>query len=134
MNWMTHKTCTYSKLSKDDKEGADFCCELAEEDTTLIVASARESDSFGTVGLYLMCPACKVLADKADEEAIECCFDCNTEYPAKEGIQWKSYDHYPAQGDEPIFICNTCCGKERHKKRVADDDHYYRMEHGYDDD
>jgi len=37
------------------------------------------------------------------------------------GIEWTSWDHYPAQGDEELPICQDCTTAERHRRRLEVD-------------
>lgn len=135
MNW---NTSTYiadrtaeQKQKLFDQDGG---CEHAEADINVAAYVLRENDSFGTVGSYVCCEACKDKAKEEEDNETYVCADCKETKPQKDGIQWKWYDFYPAQGDTPLFICNCCRSKEKHQTRVAADQRAYSEEFGDPDD
>lgn len=92
-----------------------------------------ENDCCGTVGVYACCKECSEALDKQEDEEIVTCFDCGGEFPRKDTHDWKPYDYYPAQGDEPLIICNACRTAEKHLARVRKDRADYNAEFGNDD-
>lgn len=99
----------------------DPCEHLQEGDKAHVVH--REMDSFGPVGEIALCEECenkRIEEKKASEEIeTEFCFDCNAEKVLKEMREWRPYDFYAPQGDEPLNICEECWEKPKHQKRVA---------------
>jgi len=109
------------------------CCDLCEHveaDHSLAVKVYTETDSFGPVGWYAVCWSCMEQHDKAEDEREVKCHDCGKYVPKKQTMEWKSWDFYAAQGDEPIVVCNTCRCAEKHKDRVAQDDYDYKVQNG----
>lgn len=92
-----------------------------------------EYDSFGTLGAWACCEACSEAADKAEDEENVICFDCGGEFQRQETHEWKPYDFYAAQGDEPLIICKTCRIAPKHLARVRNDEDNYNWEFGLDD-
>lgn len=92
---------------------------------------AGENDSCGPVARYGMCAKCYEEHKEVQKEIEEICHDCGNEYPRSKVIFWKWYDFYAPQGDEPLVICDTCATKEKHKKRVREDDIAYQREMQY---
>ena len=58
------------------------------------------------------------------------CDDCKQARARKDTIEWRWYDFYAPQGDEPLVICTECQSKPKHVKRVAKDEADYRYEMG----
>ena len=91
-----------------------------------------EQDSFGPVSSWLCCDECYAEAEKAqaarDQVETEVCHDCKQEVPRKDILEWKWYDFYAPQGDEPLCICKSCWTKEKHVQRRAKDDADYNEE------
>lgn len=76
-----------------------------------------------------------VVVHPIDDYETEVCHDCKKPFFKKDGIEWKWYDFYAAQGDEPLSICNQCRKGETHRHRVERDRVDYEEEMGrYDDD
>lgn len=128
MNWFTRTHISHlslaQKQSKIEEHGG---CDHVEADASLAHVVMFENDSFGREGHV----ACKVCEDKADEEEGKeavVCHDCKQDKEKKDTIEWKWYDFYAAQGDEPLIICDCCRGKEVHQNRVARDRAAYREE------
>jgi hypothetical protein len=89
-----------------------------------------ENDSFGNEGRAV----CKVCYNKIKEEdnvEVVCC-DCLNVFLAKDTIEWKWYDFYTPQGDEPLIICNSCKCLPKHLKRIERDARMYKEEFGDD--
>lgn len=68
-----------------------------------------------------------------DYEDVVCC-DCLKTVFVKDTTEWKPYDFYAPQGDEPLCICNECKGAKKHRERVARDRAACDAELGQDDD
>lgn len=112
----------------------DDACEHVIADISLAYSVRAENDSFGTVGSCVCCKECDAKVDEEEDNEEHVCVDCLQTKPQKEGIQWKWYDFYPAQGDTPMFVCNCCRPKEKHQRRVANDRANYEAEFGHDED
>lgn len=93
-----------------------------------------ENDCCGTVGVYACCKECSEALDKQEDEEIVTCDDCGGEFARKDTHEWKPYDFYAPQGDEPMVICGTCRLAEKHLARVRKDRADYQAEFGDDDD
>ncbi|BAQ02689.1 hypothetical protein AVU38_gp161 [Ralstonia phage RSL2] len=132
MNWFTRGIIVGDVEHKQKLIAEDSACEHVEADVNLATVIRREMDSFGPVSSFVCCKACD---EKADEEEgnEEChCADCKLTVKKKDGFEWRWYDFYAAQGDEPLFICNACKELDKHKARVARDDADRRAEFGDD--
>lgn len=133
MNWNTHgvvKGQNSSQLQKLlDEDGG---CEHVEADVNMAYAIRRERDSFGPVASYLVCEACDKKADEEEGQVEHVCADCKQTHLAKDGIAWRWYDFYEAQGDVPTHICNACKVLPKHKLRVANDQRDHDQEFGRD--
>ena len=127
MNWFTQGPTT--KVGEFDD-----VCEHVEQDERLAAFYSQENDSFGIVGRYVMCSQCRDAHRKALEEELVVCSDCGKQKPAKETRQWRWYDFYAPQGDEPMTICDTCWKQPKHIERMANDARDYARELGEDDD
>jgi hypothetical protein len=122
MNWFTRVSLATSTVeTKQEYADQDSVCEHVEGDINLAHAVRREMDSLGSVGTYVCCKACD---EQVDEEAgnEQCvCRDCKQPTKLKDGFNWRWYDFYAPQGDEPVFICNGCRDKPTHQARVRQD-------------
>lgn len=110
----------------------DFC-----EHLTVGAVAYRaiyENDCCGTVGVYACCKECSEALDKQEDEEIVTCDDCGGEFARKDTHEWKPYDFYAPQGDEPMVICGTCRLAEKHLARVRKDRADYQAEFGDEDD
>lgn len=92
-----------------------------------------ESDCCGPVGVYACCKECSEALDKQEEEELVTCDDCGQEFQRKDTHEWKPYDFYAPQGDEPMVICNTCRTAEKHLARCRKDRADYNAEFGIED-
>lgn len=126
MNWTTRGTRTWDKFNDEDQEGADLC-EHCEDDKSLVTHFVRESDAFGTVGLYLMCTECK---ETNDREGTEICDDCLEDVPTKEIRHYRRYGFSPSEGDQELNVCDACWKLPEHQSRLAED----RRAREYDED
>ena len=131
MNWYVHKVIGEVKQSDIDR-ALDGHCEHVT--VGMKVHLVGEQDSFGPVTRFLYCVECYNKAKEEEEEELVFCDDCGKEVPKKNTIEWKWYDFYAPQGDEPLTICNDCKAGEKHKKRVEDDKSKRDLEYGLDDD
>ena len=110
---------------------------MAEEPCEHILAGAPcfceyvESDSFGTVGEAPVCKECYDIAEAESQSELHTCIDCKTIVPRSEGIFWRWYDFYAAQGDEAAFVCHECRKKPQHIRRVEKDQAAREEELGY---
>ena len=93
-----------------------------------------ENDCCGTVGVYACCKECSDALDKQEDEELVTCDDCGGEFQRKDTHEWKPYDFYAPQGDEPMIICKTCRTADKHLDRARTDRADYNAEFGYDDD
>lgn len=130
MNWITRK-----KFNKET-DMLDQVCEHLAANPDLPGTTFIENDSFGYVGTSANCKDC---AEKVIEQGLKKevrCNDCSKMFLRGDAIEWVPYDYYPAQGDEPLFICHGCEAEERHQRRVEKDQKDYEGEIGiiYDDD
>jgi hypothetical protein len=135
MNWNT--TTYIADLSAEQKQkyaDQDSACEHVEVDINAATYILRENDSFGVVGSCAVCEACKNKAKEEEDNEEHVCHDCKQTKPQKDGIHWKWYDFYPAQGDTPLFICNCCKTQPTHLARVERDRRAYEEEFGHDED
>lgn len=132
MNWFTRAIVSdKSAAHKQKLLDQDGGCEHVEKDINLAYALRAERDSFGPVSTWLCCKACEEAAEEAEGEVEEVCADCGKTHKAKDGIAWKWYDFYAAQGDEPLQICNECRKAEKHLERVRRDREDYEAEMGH---
>lgn len=134
MNQMTkefHGNATLAK--KQALVALDGGCEHAEADASTVAYVHYEKDSFGPVSSYACCEACSKKADDEENSETYVCVDCKETKPQRDGIQWKWYDFYAAQGDVPLFVCDCCRPKEAHQARVARDQRDYDEEFGVED-
>ena len=128
MNWFTKSFVGTSTLSVKAKLVEEWGgCEHVEKDSSCLYRVDYENDSFGREG-YCLCEACAEAATEREDNELHTCVDCKSEVPLKDGVMWKWYDFYAAQGDEPLFVCNTCRTKEKHLARRAKDRADYEAE------
>ena len=130
MNWNTTKfdAPSIARALADDRSDL---CEHVEKDKKLAYVVRSELDSFGPVGVYVCCKACEDEYKKAEDEELVTCADCKQEKPRSETFEWRWFDFYAPQGDEPLIICTTCRKGEKHAKRVREDADRLLREDGY---
>lgn len=78
-----------------------------------------ELDSSGYVDRTRECAKCVSNRLLYEGEDLLWCADGRHEVQRKHGILWRSFDHYPPQGDEALFVCDECVTKPRHLRREA---------------
>lgn len=133
MNWFT----TVPVPESADKEAVfsrlDDYCEHVEADHSKLYKVSKEHDSMGSES-YGVCEECwnKIKAERDEEEKV--CYDCKHSFKMSQLNEWRWYDFYAPQGDEPLIICNGCLQGETHRNRVAKDDADYRAEMGHEED
>ena len=127
MNWTVHGV---KKLTQHDLSLADEVCEHVKVGDT--VHFIGEQDSFGPVTRYYSCTNCKSEAERQRDAELVVCDDCGKDVPRGETIEWKWYDFYAPQGDEPLMVCSECRTKPEHLNRVARDKAEYEREFGDD--
>lgn len=116
-----------SNLSAYELENSDYC-EHAEEDSSLGVKYSKESDSFGTVGIYIQCKEC--FEHTKEQDRHNTCYYCSED---KKTTQWRWYDFYAPQGDEALEVCDECWDKPAHQRRISQDSYYRDQENDYQD-
>lgn len=117
MNWLG-ETSDLKRWLKDDCSDR---CEHVDSDPDTAYSVFTEDDSFGPVVRYIVCQPCYVKTKQEENDEKHVCNDCKQSVRRAEGIMWKWYDFYEAQGDEPLFVCLKCTELPRHKDRVARD-------------
>lgn len=121
MNWFTNKHMENATIEEKQEALSKECgCEHVEADPSLLYKVVYECDSFGREG-YCYCKACWEQAQEEEDERKVTCSDCKQTFKQKDTIEWKWYDFYAAQGDEPLTICKTCKSAEKHQERVRRD-------------
>lgn len=103
------------------QDGRSDKCEHVDANPSVAYAVQTEDDSFGPVGRYIICKACYDDSKAAEGNRTVICHDCKQPKLAMNTINWKWYDFYDEQGDEPIIVCNDCMKGPAHKQRVQED-------------
>ena len=133
MNWFTNGTISESAAAARDNSKDDLC-EHVEADKTVARYWVAENDSFGIVGRCVMCTECWQKMKEAEAKEMCYCQDCKQEKPRSEVSEWRWYDFYAAQGDEPRMVCKACWVLPAHQRRMAQDKRDRDEEMGYADD
>jgi len=134
MNWFTSRVVESASVQEKQKLLAqDGGCEHVETDASLGYIVHTERDSFGIVGTCLLCKACNEAAQEEADNEEHTCVDCKQSVKQKDGIFWKWYDFYAAQGDEALFVCDCCRTQPAHVNRVKRDERERQEEFGDDD-
>lgn len=134
MNWFTKSNAQGLSASKKAALAAESdCCEHVTKDPSVMAYVHYENDSFGREG-HCLCSQCHEAIESKENEEVHTCRDCNCELPLKDGIMWKWYDFVASQGDEPTFVCNSCCKLANHLSRVDRDKRNYDDEFPSQDD
>lgn len=109
-------------FSSEVINGADFCKHVNKKSAATKGAGFfYERDSFGYVFVEIVCGTCREKGLREIAESMVVCADCGKEHPQKETRQWRWYDFYAPQGDEPRIVCNTCWALPQHVDRMARD-------------
>jgi len=95
-----------------------------------VVAVHTETDTFGPVNWMAVCQACH--DESQNSIALDPCHDCGEKIPEKDMRQWKWFDFYAPQGDEPLYVCIVCWDMKKHQDRMNQDDRdrdeeFYRL-------
>jgi len=97
-------------------------CEHVQADPSLAYVVHKEADSFGPVDVYVCCQPCDEARERVREEVEKRhCADCGAEKKLSETREWRWYDFYAAQGDEPVIVCVPCWSGPKHAARRAED-------------
>lgn len=102
-------------------------CEHVGDNPSLLYKITYENDPWGREG-YCLCQACSEQADAVEDEEEVICYDCQQTFKKKDTIEWRWYDFYAPQGDEPLTICQSCKKAEKHQARVKQDREDYEEE------
>lgn len=121
-------------FTKQVLEGADYCEHCSIEDFSKAVGFHYERDSFGYVGAHIVCEPCHEAIEEAEGEEETTCHDCKQNFKVKDTIEWKWWDFYGPQGDEPYVVCKECRLKPTHIERVRKDREDYEAECDRNDD
>jgi len=112
------------------KDEGDKCMHV-EKDATKAFAVHCEDDSFGPVLRNVVCEECFTKAEKASAEVLCTCSDCRKAVRAEDTREWRWFDFYAAQGDEPLVLCLGCWEAPKHLERMAEDRNSERSEDEY---
>ena len=113
MNWNTKHLVKLTQAALDESDG---CCPHVKVGDTVYRAS--ENDPWGIVTAFYHCAECEEAAQAREEEELYQCTDCGKEFPLKEGVLFRWWDHDPSQGDEPLPVCGPCRKLPKHIERV----------------
>lgn len=121
MNWFTKKRLDNSpgevKARYVQMHGG---CEHVIKDNGLAHTAFFENDPWGREG-YVACKACSERAASEEDSKTVVCVDCKTPHRKGDGVAWKWYDFYAAQGDQPLHVCNACTTLPKHIERLRRD-------------
>ncbi len=127
MNWFIVSTESVKK--KEDLVWAfDSGCVHVEAYPSMLYAIRHE---YGSKSICV-CEACYNKTRDEEDAEEHTCADCGVPFQAKNGIAWEWYDFNPPQGDEPVWVCNSCRTKEKHLGRVRKDREDFKRELGSD--
>ena len=131
MNWFTKKLVA-NKDNAYKSELVEKCggCEHVEGDASKAYIVSYENDSFGVVDGYCQCEECFNSSQEKEDNELYSCTDCGSKHPKKDMTVWTWYDFYAAQGDVPLYICQTCKTADKHVNRVRKDKEDYEWELG----
>ena len=119
MNWTVHKVINPIKQSHIDTALDGVCDHIVVGMGGHMVG---EQDSFGPVTRFLECDDCYKAAKDVEGEELVYCGDCKKEHLKKNTIEWRWYDFYAPQGDEPLILCIECRKAPKHLARRARDE------------
>ena len=121
MNWFKGMNPNDYRMQYDPDLSRGDLCPHVEADPKCAYYARCEFDSFGIVGASVACKDC----DKKDEEEAGkltvICADCGEPKPMNQCHEWRWYDFYAPQGDEPRIVCKKCWELPRHKERMKKD-------------
>lgn len=127
MNYFTRKNvglCTLPAKEAlfHDKSYGGNCdhCNLEDGNAANVSYVVAECDSFGCE-TWLCCSACFTKMLEEEEAETVLCSDCDAPHQRKNLHRWTPYDFYPAQGDEPLYLCPSCLTAPKHLARRAED-------------
>jgi hypothetical protein len=120
MNWMSDKTSPSEVERWLKHPGSDLCEHVAAKTAPPYIVRC-EDDSFGPVCRNVICRVCYEADQEQEDNEEVVCQDCHKRVAKKDSREWRWYDFYAAQGDEPLVICNTCWHEPAHKARRAED-------------
>lgn len=120
MNW-SKSSSSAASVQLGLKDERNDRCSHVEKDPTTAVVFRREMDSFGTVSGIILCTACESAAQEAEDGEIVKCRDCGANHRRENTHEWRWYDFYAPQGDEPKIICKACWRLPKHVERMAQD-------------
>lgn len=109
-------------------------CEHILAATACAVAVLCEDDSFGPLTRYAVCKACHDKAKAEHNAQLVTCCDCKQHKPRSDVRQWRWFDFYAPQGDEPLDVCKACWDEPKHQSRLAQDRMDAQAERDYDHD
>lgn len=115
MNWFVHSYPSVLKVIDDS------ACEHVEADMSKCSVVVTEMDSFGKVGEVALCADCMKKCDEEEGKEEVYCGDCKQTVLKSASREWRWYDFYAPQGDEPLIICKECLIKPKHIMRVKQD-------------
>lgn len=134
MNWFTKENvANLSSQEKKNRLAQWGGCEHVTDNPDLLYTISYENDSMGREG-YCLCEDCWDKLQEEEEEEVVTCYDCKKPVKVRDSIQWRWYDFYAPQGDEPIIVCNECKVLQKHIDRCEKDRRDYESEFGYDED
>jgi hypothetical protein len=121
MNWLSSESAEARNVARLLDSGHGEACEHVEVDRSLAVVVLKEDDSFGPVVRRVVCTQCLETHERYEAAQTVVCHDCGAHKPAGECREWRCYDFYAPQGDEPLIVCKACWDLPAHKQRRADD-------------
>ena len=127
MNWQSEKHGPDALRWALADDRSDLC-EHVEVNRTQAYAVLCEDDCSGLVVRYVVCVSCYAAHEQEEGSRIRRCCDCHKDVQQKEGGEWRWYDFYAAQGDEPMFLCDVCRRLPRHLERRRRDLEDYQEE------
>ena len=128
---MANVLSTSYHISKAALDEADLCEHLQQEATAQAYAIFKEDDSFGPVGRIAVCKVCYDKSIQEHNEQTTCCNDCKQMKKNSEMREWRWYDFYAPQGDEPLEICTDCWKEPKHQERMRKDNQARKEEEAY---
>jgi hypothetical protein len=132
MNWFTKRNVeSLTESAKKTLADSLDVCEHVDVDHKALFEVSYENDSFGREG-YGMCHVCSEHQHTQVGLEVHMCTDCQKPFLKKDGVLWRWYDFYSAQGDQPIPVCGVCRALAKHSQRMKKDNDDYNREQGDD--